>query len=200
MVKKKYNYRFVLPKGKKLYSLVVVKKKNKRQVLVNDVCRFYTVGDYLVYRKYNDSKWYIRQQNVKTETLLGHAQSRVAYFSYRDERKDVISFFNQHGAFVTRSYLYTDLGYFEGKYVLVCCKKDDYYDVFVIKSRVSYDLKDYHLEEFIPNDNITICYNGNCFVKQMKYDKSKKCWKDATVKESWFEKFINWLEKALPSW
>ena len=198
MVKRKYNYRFVLPKGKKLYSLVIVKKKNKRQVVVNDVFRFYTIGDYLVYRKYNDSMWYIRQQNVKTETLLGHAQSRVAYFSYKDNRKEFISFFNQHGAFVTKNYLYADLGYFEGKQVLICCKEDGYYDVFVIKSRVSYDLNECHLEEFIPDEKITICCYRNCFAKYVKYDKRKKCWKDAKAKESWFEKLMNWLEEALP--
>ncbi len=199
MVKKKYNYRFVLPKGKKLYSLVVLKKRNKQRVVLNDISNFYTIGNHLVYRKYHDNMWYMRVQTEKTEICLGYAQSRVAYFSYKDNRKEIISFFNQRGTFVTQSYSFTGLGYFGGEQVLICCREDDYYDVFVIKSRLSYDMKDCHLEELIPDENVTICYNDNCHcVQRVKYDIRKKCWKDAKVKESWWEKFMNWLEEALP--
>jgi len=193
MVKKKYNYRFVY-KDKKLYSLVVIKKRNKHQVLVNNVRNFYIIGDYLVYRKYNDSKWYMREQSSKTETLLGYAQSRVAYFSYKEDRRCIISFFNQHGDFVTKCYLDTELGYSEGRHLLVCYRNDGYYDVFVIKSRVSYELRDCHLEELNPDENVVVRYN----FQYIKYNKRKKCWKYVKAKESWFEKFMNWLEEALP--
>lgn len=196
MAKEKYNYRFVLNKDSRLYSLVVVKRRSKRQVLVRGISNFYTIGNYIIYRKWYEDIGYMRKKNGKTEICLGHAQSICAYFSYKDNGRTIVNFFNQHGIFVSKSYYLTGLADFEGKKLFIGYQDDGYCDVYVIKSGASYDLKDCHLEEFIPDENITI--RDSCYSFQsVRYDKKKKCWRDAEVGDSWLEKFMNWLVRAL---
>ena len=86
---------------------------------------------------------------------------------------------------------------FEGKKLFIGYQNDGYCDVYVIKSDVFYDLKNCHLEEFIPDENITI--RGSCysFLQYVRYDKKKRCWRDAETCDGWLEKIVNWLVKAL---
>lgn len=85
---------------------------------------------------------------------------------------------------------------FEGKKLFIGYQNNGYCGVYVIKSDVFYDLKNCHLEEFIPDENITIRDNSH-YSQYVKYDKKKRCWRDVDAIDSWFGKIMNWLVKAL---
>ncbi len=204
MKRRKYNYRFVCRNskyGRKLYRLELIGKK-RVNTLEKYISNYFSIGDYVVYRKYNDGLWYARNRNDNKEIFLGYYWDNKGCFGdkysfYAHNKSDNVRFFNSKGDFFQKNYRFVGESRYSvfNQYSFLGYNNDGTCDVFMVI--------------LIGAKNNIPCLDKYCggydfLLKDaqhnimLRYVAEKQSWEIVDEKEySWYQKIWRTIMKAL---